>query len=222
MRMLSVWGEIWPMAVAGALSPTITAIVLAILMNPNRPRARATAFLIGAVLSMVFWAILVSSAIWGVVTATEHEIEQYGHSLDFVLGVLLIVFALWRLLRKSADHAKTNPRMKDLSDGPLRYQVLFGAVMQGRNVTSVLLFCAAQQHIDTSRLPAWQELTLTAVIIAILVSSIWLPMLLPIRATDTLHSRLVPAKAWLESHSKVIEVGAALIGGAYLLFRAAS
>ena len=154
--------------------------------------------------------------------SAEHEIEQYGHSLDFVLGVLLIVFALWRLLRKSADHAKTNPRMKDLSDGPLRYQALFGAVMQGRNVTSVLLFCAAQQHIDTSRLPAWQELTLTAVIIAILVSSIWLPMLLPIRATDTLHSRLVPAKAWLESHSKVIEVGAALIGGAYLLFRAAS
>lgn len=218
--MLSVWGEIWPMAVAGALSPTITVVVLAILMNPNRPRSRAAAFLLGAVLSMLFWAVLVSSAIWGVVTATEHDIERYGHALDFVLGVLLLVFAVVRLFRAPSGHSKPNPHMKDLTDGPLRYQVLFGAIMQGRNVTSVLLFCAAAQHIDTSRLPDWQELTLTLLTIAILVASIWIPMLLPIRATDTLHSRLTPAKTWLEGHSKKIEVSAALIGSVYLIFRA--
>ena len=49
-RVQSVWDAIWPMAVAGALSPSITVIVLAILMRPDRPQARALAFWAGAVL----------------------------------------------------------------------------------------------------------------------------------------------------------------------------
>ena len=220
MRMLSVWGEIWPMAVAGALSPTITVIVLAILMQPDKPRTRAMAFLLGAVLSMLIWALLVSSAVWGLVTATERDIERYGRGIDLVVGVLLFAFGFWRLVRSPDPRTKSKPYLANLSDGPLRYQVAFGAIMQGRNVTSVLLFCAAQQHIDIAPLAMWQALTLTAVTIAIMVSSIWLPMLLPIRATDTLHSRLNPAKEWLSDHAKLIEVGAAFVGSAYLLYRA--
>lgn len=208
------------MALVGAMSPSISVIVLAILMNPDRPRPRAFAFLFGAVLSMLVWAILVSSAIWGLVTSTEQDIERYGHKVDFVLGVLLLAFAVWRLVRTSPKHSLSMPGMKDLSDGSLRYQVLFGAIMQGRNVTSVLLFCAAQQRIDTAQLPAWQKVTLTVIMIACVVAAVWLPMLLPIRTTDSLHSRLAPAKTWLEARAKPIEVSCALLGGAYLLFRA--
>ncbi len=219
-NVLDVWDVIWPMAAVGALSPSITVIVLAILMNPDKPRQRAFAFWGGAVLAMLFWALLVSSAVWGLIAATESDIKQYSHRIDFVLGILLVTFAFWRIFGKKRPHPKSHRYSKDLSDGPLRFQVLFGALMQGRNVTSVVLFCAAQQHIITSRLPMLQAFVLTLLVIGVITASIWLAMLLPISATDTLHTRLAPARDLLAKHTAVIEVSAALIGSAYLFFRA--
>lgn len=210
------------MAVAGALSPSITVIVLALLMRPDRPRLRALSFWLGTVLAMIVWAILVSSAIWGFITNTERDLQRFGKVIDFAVAALLLAFALWRLLAKRDPAATSRIDLTSLGEGRLWRQVAFGAVMQGRNVTSVLLFCAAQQHIVTAPLPLYQELTLTLVVIAIVTASSWVPILLPIRATDKLHSRLSPARIWLSDHTKIIEVGAALLGSAYLFVRAIS
>ena len=218
----SVWDAIWPMAVAGALSPTITVVVLAILMRPNRPRLHAFAFWCGAVLAMLVWAMLVSSAMWGLVTDTERDLQRFSKVIDFVLAALLLAFALWRLLVKPRKDGESVINMSRLSEGGLWPMLAFGAVMQGRNVTSVLLFCAAQQHIDAAPLPLYQQVALTLVVIAIVTASSWIPILLPIRATDKLHSRLSPARIWLSDHTKMIEVGAALLGSAYLFARAVS
>lgn len=208
------------MAVAGALSPSITVIVLAILMRPDRPRARALAFWAGAVLAMLVWAFLVSSAMWGLVTDTERDLKRFSGAIDLFLAILLLAFGVWRWLHKPRPGAKPRIDLSGLDGGRLWKEVMFGAVMQGRNFTSVLLFIAAQQHINSARLPLDEALTLTLVVIGIITASIWLPLLLPIRATNDLHSRLRPAREWLSDHTKVIEVGAAFAGGAYLLFRA--
>ena len=64
-QRVTVWDQIWPLAVAGALSPSITVIVLALLMRPDRPRTRVLVFWLGAVVAMLVWAILISSALWG-------------------------------------------------------------------------------------------------------------------------------------------------------------
>ncbi len=219
-RVQSVWDAVWPMAVAGALSPSITVIVLALLMRPDRPRVRALAFWFGTVLAMFVWAILVSSAMWGVVQSTERDLQRFSRVIDFAVAVLLLAFALWRLLSKRRQAAVSRIDLSRLSEGALWRQVGFGAVMQGRNVTSVLLFCAAQQHIDAAPLPLYQQLALTFAVIAIVTASSWVPILIPIRATDKLHSRLSPARIWLSDHTKIIEVGAALLGSVYLFFRA--
>lgn len=218
-RVQSVWNTVWPLAVAGALSPSITVIVLAILMRPNRPRARALAFWVGAILAMLVWAILISSAMWGLVADTERDLEKFSRAIDVILAVLLIAFAIWRIAHHPKPDAKPRIDLRALDGGSLWKEVAFGAIMQGRNFTSVLLFVAAQQHIDSARLPFGEQLALTMSVIGIMTASIWLPLLLPIRATDLLHSRLTPARAWLTTHAQAIEVGAALVGGAYLLFR---
>lgn len=220
-RVLTVWSQIWPLAVAGALSPSITVIVLALLMRPDRPRARVLAFWLGAVLAMLVWAILISSALWGVVTATERSLERFSGAINLVLAVLLLAFAVWRYFRKPPDPG-VKPRFdfSSLEKQGLWSEAVFGAVMQGRNVTSVLLFLAAQQHIDTSRIPGYQQLALTFIVIGIITASIWLPLLLPVKATDELHSKLRGPRDWLAAHTKVIEVSAALLGSAYLFYRA--
>jgi threonine/homoserine/homoserine lactone efflux protein len=220
-NVLTVWDQIWPLAVAGALSPSITVIVLALLMRPDRPRTRVLVFWLGAVVAMLVWAILISSALWGVVTATERSLERFSGAINLVLAVLLLAFAVWRYFRKPPDPG-VKPRFdfSDLERHGLWSEAVFGAVMQGRNVTSVLLFLAAQQHIDTSQIPAYEQLALTFIVIGIITASIWLPLLLPVKATDALHSRLAKPRDWLETHTKVIEVSAALLGSAYLFYRA--
>lgn len=210
----------WPLAVAGALSPSITVIVLALLMRPDRPRARVLAFWLGAVLAMLVWAILVSSALWGIVTSTERDLQRFSRAIDFVLAVLLLAFAVWRVVHEKRAGAKPRFDFSSLEKQGLWSEAVFGAVMQGRNVTSVLLFLAAQQHIDTSRIPGYQQLALTFIVIGIITASIWLPLLLPVKATDELHSKLRAPRDWLEAHTKVIEVSAALLGSAYLFYRA--
>ena len=167
--MLTVWSQVWPLAVAGALSPSITVIVLALLMRPDRPRARVLAFWLGAAVAMLVWAILISSALWGIVTDTERDLQRFSRAIDLVLAILLL---------------------------------------------------AAQQHIDTAQIPAYQQLALTFIVIGIITASIWLPLLLPLKATDAIHSRLTKPRDWLEAHTKVIEVSAALLGSAYLFYRA--
>ena len=102
-NVLTVWDQIWPLAVAGALSPSITVIVLALLMRPDRPRTRVLVFWLGAVVAMLVWAILISSALWGVVTATERSLERFSGAINLVLAVLLLAFAVWRYFRKSPD-----------------------------------------------------------------------------------------------------------------------
>lgn len=219
-RVLTVWSQIWPLAVAGALSPSITVIVLALLMRPDRPRARVLAFWLGAVLAMLVWAILVSSALWGIVTDTERDLERFSRAIDFVLATLLLAFAVWRVVHRTRAGAKPRFDFSSLEKQGLWSEAVFGAVMQGRNVTSVLLFLAAQQHIDTSRIPGYQQLALTFIVIGIITASIWLPLLLPVKATDELHSKLRGPRDWLAAHTKVIEVSAALLGSAYLFYRA--
>lgn len=217
-----MWVAVWPLAVAGALSPSITVIVFALLMDPDQPKRRALAFWFGAIGSMFMWALIVSSALWAFVRNTENDLVRFSRAIDFVVAVLLLVFAVWRVRSKPHDGPAHHDYLEKFRQGPLRYQAAFGAVMQGRNVTSVLLFCAAQQHIDTSRLPLWQNLVLTCAVIFVMTASIWIPILLPNRAADSLHGWLGPAGDWLSAHSKPIEVGAALLGSIYLFARAFS
>ena len=54
---------------------------------------------------------------------------------------------------KPRPGAKPRIDLSGLDGGRLWKEVMFGAVMQGRNFTSVLLFIAAQQHINSARLP---------------------------------------------------------------------
>lgn len=216
--MLAVLGTIWPLAVGAAISPSITVIVFALLAAAHGSRLRVYAFWLGAALSLCLWAVIVSSFMWGLLQDATRDIERYSTIIDLTAGTLLIVVAILRFIN---HHRPIRDRkhidFRGLSEGRYRRQVVFGAVMQGRNVTSVLLFCAAQQHIDVAPIAVWQEVLLTGSVIAIATASIWLVLIIPSTAITRFDRWTEPTHGWLTRHAPQIETLAALGFGAYLV-----
>ncbi len=144
---------------------------------------------------MLVWAVIIWSAMWSLIKRLEADVEQfstnllndYSAAIDAVLGLLLLAFGLWRLLATPKPRAESSRfKISDLGKGEYGRQVAFGAIMQGRNVTSLVLFFSAQQHIVSAPLPFWERVLTTLLVIGILSASTWLPMLIPTRGTSEL------------------------------------
>lgn len=225
--MLGLWASIWPLAIGAAISPTITLIAIALLNSDARGRHRVLAYWAGAAASLVVWVIIVSSFMWQLVASATADVERYSSVIDLGLGALLLGVGAWRVLtRKRASPAgdsgsKHDSRwdVRSLGEGSLRRQFWFGMVMQGRNVTSVLLFCAAQQHIDAASLPLWQKAIVTASVIGIATASIWLVVVVPARLRGRVSEWMQPARGWLSTRSRTIETVVAIGAGLFLIIR---
>lgn len=227
MNFFSLIAQLWPLAIGAAISPSITVICFALLQGPNG-RRRVFAFWVGAASALLVWAILVSSFMWRFVQSLGGELEdathilsRYERLLDLVLGSLLIAIGILRLLRRPTTKKKVHNRfsISDLKDGPLRRQVTFGAIVQGRNVTSILMFIAAQQSIVASEIADWQKVATTLIVIGVATSSIWLVLVTPQHWTDKTGGWLSPIKDWMQHNARYVEVAAAFGIGTYLIIR---
>lgn len=227
MNFSSLVAQIWPLAIGAAISPSISVICFALSQGHNGTR-RVVAFGVGAASALLVWAILVSSFMWrfveslgGDIEDATHDLGQYERLLDFIVGCLLIGIGIIRLLRRPATEKRAHSRfsISDLKDGPLRRQVIFGAIMQGRNVTSILMFIAAQQSIVASEVADWLKVAITLTVIGVATSSVWLVLVIPYRWTDITGGWLTPIKGWMQRNAKYVEVAAAFGIGAYLVIR---
>lgn len=228
MSFLSVLYQVLPLAIGAAISPSITVICFALLQG-SEGRRRVLAFWAGATIALAVWIVLISSFIWrfiesigGELADATHDLEQYGHLLDLGVGAALIVVGCLRLIRppKPTDKpGRIRESLEKLKSGPLRRQALFGAIMQGRNLTSVLLFIAAQQSVVSSDLATWQKLIVTAAVVAIATASIWLVLATPSSWTDRADGWLAPVNEWIGRHARLIELAVTFTIAAYLILR---
>lgn len=235
MNLVQLLAQIWPLAVSAAISPTIMIIAFALYQGHNG-RQRALAFWTGAVLALLFWAAILSSFIWQAVRAISQDIEgatraieRYGHILDLVVGVALVCVGLVRLVRHQrkksslvaiSTTSRSRISFSSFKDGPFRRQAVFGAIMQGRDVTSVLLFLAAQKDIVTSDLADWEKFGVTVWVVAVATTCIWLVFVVPKRWTQKAGGWLTPFGEWISKNAVYVEVIVAVCIGVYLIIRA--
>lgn len=230
MSFLSVLSEVWPLALAAAISPSITAICFALYRGPNG-RARVLAFWAGAILGLLAWVLIISSFMWRIIQeinghleTAAHDLDRYGRLVDLIVGVLLILFGVYRLVKrdKPKEEEEKSPIrswISGLGDGPLREQVAFGAIMQGRNVTSVLMFVAAQQIILSAEMFNAQKLLITLLVIFVATASSWMVLITPERWTNKASGWLTPGITWMTRNARYIEVTVTFALAAYLLIR---
>ena len=205
-----------PLAIGAALSPMLFAATTGLLSGTDRPRRRALAFLIGALVPI---GVLVAVAFTAGGTAIHNaarDVSSILGAIDLALGSLLLVVAGWFAIRPPHRRA---PKPK--GERPLWWDGLLGVVLQGRDVSSMLLAYGSLQHAAVAHVNDATKGVAAAVIVVIVTFPIWLPIVARVSVPENLRTKLERAQVWTERHERPIVIAVCLVLGTYLLIRGA-
>jgi len=214
-------------SLGAAFSPTILVLATNILSGSRRPRQRALAFWVGGIVALVLWAGIVYSALWAVFQRAASSLEKHEYQIEIVLGVLLLISGVVALiewqrlvaLRRRHETQKAEDRHDDSPDSLVRIGAL-GTVMQGRDVSSILLYIAVLGRIAATDVPIYQRFAFNALSIGIVTTVFWLPLLFHITIPKSLRQRAMPLLEWLNRHARAITPVVCFVLGAYLIWHA--
>jgi threonine/homoserine/homoserine lactone efflux protein len=201
-------------AVLAALTPTAV-LVSAVFLGSASPRRTALIFLAGAIVMTVVMATIVFVVLHaGAVYKPREHHTRYGIRLGLGLLALLAGSYLWRRGPKTPDPAKKDKGLVNrmLATPGSKEAFIVGVVVYSPSLT----FVAAVQVIATARQSIAVSILDIAVVIAITIAFVWLPLVLYLLAPDRTGRLLSRFNGWLRSHGHVLAVGALAVGGAVL------
>ena len=214
--MWSALGQLFPLAIAAAVSTVPITITLLILLSDRRSTA-AVPFLAGSVLGVAILLTLATIAAHGLPAGHPRNPPTVLGVLEIVFGVALAIYGLVSLRRQpEADPAHERrsrlSRMESLRAGPA-----FGlGLAMGVRPKSLFLVLAASLALRSQSL----GLELTAVAIAfytvLATSTVVAPILLTLLAPDRMEPRLQSTRRWLDAKGPKITAGLMLVVGAFL------
>ena len=208
--------ETLPLALGAAVSPIVLAITVAMLTGPGRT-PRALAFLAGEAVPLLALAGLILLFGGGVSLKVSPTALT---ALDLVFaGILLAVGlrALWRALHRvpakppSTDdsHANVAPRRA----------FAIGVGSMTTNFTSLLLYLPALKLVAAADLTTADELIAAALVIVLVLSTVWLPLSLTRIAPITAEAALARIAATFQRNERLVTIVLGLGFGLYLLVR---
>ncbi len=214
-----------PAAIGSAMSPAVLASMTGILSQAQHPRMKGLAFLVGGLVSLLCWVAIVYSAVWAFLQRVEKDALVYINVIDISLGVLLLLAAMYLLIFKPQSifgNDDKKEKATEAAEGASlhlgRYAGL-GFVMQGRDVSSIVLFIAALQHIARSSV-AWEaKVLVVALLMSVTSIPMWLPLVTQITVPKSFKSRAEPFLVWLRGHARKITIGVCLVFSVYLIIR---
>ena len=202
------------LAVLAALSPTAV-LVSAVFLGSANPHRTVLIYLAGAVVMTAIFATVVYIALraGGLQRPREHQ-PRYGLRLG--LGVLMMLAGgyLRRRKPKPPDPAKRDKRIVSRLLARPRPGTAFilGLLVYAPSLT----FIAAVQVVATSKASVAASILGIALVIAITVMFVWLPLvvylLAPGRTVQALHS----CDSWLRLHGYLLAVAGLGVGGVLL------
>lgn len=205
-----------PLAIGAALSPMLFATTTGILAQRDRPRRRAVLFLAGALVPI---GALVAISFTALRSVIEHATLHIGAVIGYVdlgIGIALMAVAAWFLIHpphRRHRHAQT-PR-------PLWWDTVLGLVLQGRDVSSMVLAYGSFQHAAVAHVGPAAKAVAAACIVAIVTLPIWLPIVARVSVPAGLRRRMERPQRWAERHERPVVVTVCVVLGTYLIVRGA-
>ena len=216
--MGGIIGEILPLAVGVAISPI--PIIAAILMLLS-PRARSTSlgFLIGWVAGIV-----VAVVVFVVVSSVLPDQDDSGSApiagvIKIVLGVLLLLVAVrqWRG-RPTAGQAAALPKWMSAIDSMTFGKALgLGFLLSAVNPKNLLMAASAGVLIGGAGLATRQVAVVVIVFTVIAASTVLVPVVAYLAASDRMAGPLQSLRGWLGDHNAAIMAVLLLVIGVSMI-----
>jgi hypothetical protein len=202
------------LAVLAALSPTAV-LVSAVFLGSANPRRTALIYLIGAIVMTAVMATIVFVVLHaGHAYKPRHHQTRYGVRLGLGLLILIAGSYLRRRGPKRPDPAKKDKGLMSrmLARPGTKEAFILGVLVYSPSLT----FVAAVQVVATAKQSLIASVLDLAVVIAITIVFVWLPLVLYLLAPARTGRVLTQFNSWLRSHGHVLVVGALLVGGVLL------
>jgi hypothetical protein len=144
----------------------------------------------------------------------SHRTDRYGLRLG--LGILILLAGLVFARRKPKPRDPNRPQrgiVSKLMASPAPYTAFLGGILV---FAPSVTFIAAVQVVATARTDIGLTVAGLAVIVAINVSLVWLPLLAYLVAPEPTTRHLAAFNTWLRSHGRAIVAGALVAAGVIL------
>ncbi|MGK2939303.1 MAG: GAP family protein [Solirubrobacteraceae bacterium] len=208
-----------PLALGAAVSPTLAALVIAVLASGDEPVRRGVALAAGAAIPLVLIAAVVLLTMHAAGVAEPGS----GHRtldgvVDLVFGVLLAGVA-WRALQPTPTPQEQQAARAVDAAGCTARHVALGVGIMVMNFSTLVLFVPAMKDIARADVETVQEVAAVVVVLVIVLIPAWVPVALRVAFPDRTARVLRPLGRWMHDHQRALGgwVSAAL--AAYLALR---
>jgi Sap, sulfolipid-1-addressing protein len=204
------------LAVLAAISPTAL-LVAAVFLGAASPRRTVVIYLAGAIVMTAVMATVVFVVLRAGHLYKPHQREpRYGVRLG--LGVLMLAVGLY--LRRRGPRRKDPAKKKGeglisrmISHPGPKEAFIVGILVYSPSLT----FIGAVQAVATSKENITASVFALALVIAITLLCVWVPLLLYLFMPERTGRLLASFNGWLRTHGRALGLGALLVGGVLLL-----
>lgn len=211
-----------PLAIGAALSPMLFATTTGLLAGHDRPRGRALAFLVGALVAIGLLVIVAFTAVGPAIGSAVRRADTIIADIDLALGSLLVALALWFAVKPPhPDLTARRHRGGEASRG-LWWDGALGLVLQGRDVSSMVLAYGALQHTAVAGVGPTATAAVAAAVVVIVALPVWLPIAAHVTVPPKVGERMARSRSWALHHARGVVITVSLVLGAYLLVRGAT
>lgn len=194
MSFFDVFVRVFPIAMLAALSPFNVAIILVLLLNNQRPVARAISFLAGFITCLIVIGIL---ALAFIPSLQAPALRPRAYLVITTLGAVL-VFVGVRQLATAIDVEEPPKKWLDriAEFGP--YTAFWvGLFVSGLGLKTMGIYVASLGIITTSNVGFVEALILGLVVILTISWSMWLPILIYVLQPERKGQILERLQHWL-------------------------
>jgi len=166
--MFSTFLQILPLSLGGAVNPLGILIIFFLLAGKDRPLKRTWLFLLGSAVFLILVVLIEHTLLKYTLGVSRHQ-TTYSAGLDIILGVILILLAIFRKKKQKIRSEKTRNLW-----GGLIYGFLFMAI----DFSTLVLYFAAVKLVFDANLSFWQNTIIFTINIIIIMSTMALPVFL--------------------------------------------
>lgn len=216
--MSELMAKVLPLALAGAISPTVLALGLVVLSGRESPRARGLAFLGGVTTVTVAISLLVVFVFGSAVPSSQKGSGSHLAAwIDLFFAAVLLLLGAVTFARR--NHGKKEKKSHDEEPGRrLGRFYLLGLVVMIGNLTTLAVFLPALKEIAIDKVSGADRIVALVVVDVIVLLPAWLPVALYLVSPKTARKVLDPLNGFLQRHTTSIGVGICLVFAVYLGF----